>query len=99
MVARICGTLFHKAHIFWHRTPAVKSKSQGAPVTPTSVAYRTARRWALAVAPAGVAPGAATPVAAATTAHRGTLFIVGGGPQPKPLVEEFVRLAGGPGKA
>ncbi|MEP7382578.1 MAG: cyanophycinase [Gemmatimonadota bacterium] len=30
---------------------------------------------------------------------RGTLFIVGGGSQPAELVEEFVRLAGGPGKA
>jgi cyanophycinase len=32
-------------------------------------------------------------------ATHGTLFIVGGGPQPPALVEEFVRLAGGPGKA
>lgn len=30
---------------------------------------------------------------------RGTLFIVGGGSQPPALVEEFVRLAGGAGKA
>lgn len=30
---------------------------------------------------------------------RGTLFIVGGGPQPPALVEEFVRLAGGKGHA
>ncbi len=30
---------------------------------------------------------------------RGTLLIVGGGPQPPALVEEFVRLAGGRGKA
>jgi cyanophycinase len=30
---------------------------------------------------------------------RGTLFIVGGGPQPPALVEEFVKLAGGPGRA
>ncbi len=30
---------------------------------------------------------------------RGTLFIVGGGPQPPALVEEFVRLAGGAGHA
>jgi cyanophycinase len=36
-------------------------------------------------------------VAQATT--RGTLFIVGGGPQPPALVQEFVRLAGGAGKA
>ncbi len=32
-------------------------------------------------------------------ATRGTLFIVGGGPQPPALVEEFVRLAGGAGHA
>jgi len=30
---------------------------------------------------------------------RGTLFIVGGGPQPPALVQEFVRLAGGAGHA
>lgn len=30
---------------------------------------------------------------------RGTLYIVGGGPQPPALVQEFVDLAGGPGKA
>jgi cyanophycinase len=29
----------------------------------------------------------------------GTLLVVGGGPQPAALVQEFVRLAGGPGKA
>src|SRR4051812_6715617 len=32
-------------------------------------------------------------------AVRGTLFIVGGGPQPAPLVKEFVDLAGGGAKA
>jgi len=32
-------------------------------------------------------------------ALQGTLFIVGGGPQPEALVREFVDLAGGPGKA
>ncbi len=35
----------------------------------------------------------------AQSANKGTLFIVGGGPQPAALVEEFVRLAGGPGKS
>lgn len=30
---------------------------------------------------------------------RGSLYIVGGGPQPEALVREFVSLAGGPGKA
>lgn len=42
---------------------------------------------------------AATPSSAqatfASSAPRGTLFIVGGGPQPPALVQEFVRLAGG----
>ena len=79
-------------------------------MTPTSVALRTTRRWALAAALA-VAPAACASAPSADTAatlgaapasaaaHRGTLFIVGGGPQPPALVEEFVRLAGGPGKA
>lgn len=35
----------------------------------------------------------------AQTSPGGTLFVVGGGPQPPALVEEFVRLAGGRGKA
>ena len=30
---------------------------------------------------------------------RGTLLIVGGGPQPPALVKQFVELAGGPGRA
>lgn len=41
-------------------------------------------------------------IASAATAaaqERGTLFIVGGGPQPQALVQEFVTLAGGAGKA
>lgn len=33
------------------------------------------------------------------TASEGTLFVVGGGPQPEALVRRFVELAGGPGKA
>lgn len=37
--------------------------------------------------------------ARASSAVRGTLFIVGGGPQPPALVQEFVRLAGGAGHA
>ncbi len=39
------------------------------------------------------------PPASAMSGTRGTLFIVGGGPQPPGLVQEFVRLAGGPGRA
>ena len=46
---------------------------------------------------AAVVPGFAQSTRA--TAPRGTLFIVGGGPQPPALVEEFVRLAGGAGHA
>jgi hypothetical protein len=39
-------------------------------------------------------------VSARTAAQtRGTLFIVGGGPQPPELVQEFVNLAGGAGRA
>ncbi len=35
----------------------------------------------------------------ASIATRGTLYIVGGGPQPSALVREFVNLVGGAGKA
>lgn len=42
---------------------------------------------------------AAAPLAAQSAAGRGTLYIVGGGPQPAALVQEFVDLAGGRGKA
>src|SRR3954471_8890756 len=38
-------------------------------------------------------------IAQAPRASRGTLFIVGGGPQPPELVRHFVDLAGGPGRA
>lgn len=38
-------------------------------------------------------------VSSAAMAQRGTLFIVGGGPQPDALVQQFVDLAGGRGKA
>jgi cyanophycinase len=38
-------------------------------------------------------------LAGAQPAARGTLFIVGGGTQPPALVDEFVKRAGGPGKA
>ncbi|MFL5605325.1 MAG: cyanophycinase [Gemmatimonadaceae bacterium] len=51
-------------------------------------------RSAPAPAPAFQAATASTPSQA-----RGTLFIVGGGPQPPALVQEFVTLAGGPGRA
>jgi cyanophycinase len=58
--------------------------------------------WVIAAACASAQSGAApaapsvgTPAAPA----RGTLFIVGGGPQPPALVREFVNLAGGPGRA
>jgi cyanophycinase len=38
-------------------------------------------------------------VSAVAGAQRGTLFIVGGGPQPPALVQQFVDLAGGRGRA
>jgi cyanophycinase len=44
-------------------------------------------------------PTPARPAAAISAQARGTLFIVGGGPQPPALVREFVDLAGGTGKA
>jgi cyanophycinase len=47
---------------------------------------------------AAASPTLAQP-ARASSATRGTLFIVGGGPQPPALVQEFVRLAGGAGHA
>ena len=47
-----------------------------------------------------VAAFAAAPLESQQAASaRGTLYIVGGGPQPAALVREFVDLAGGPGKA
>jgi cyanophycinase len=42
---------------------------------------------------------AASAASAGASAGRGTLFIVGGGPQPPALVREFVDLAGGAGRA
>ncbi|MCC6929362.1 MAG: cyanophycinase [Gemmatimonadaceae bacterium] len=58
--------------------------------------WRLALVLALAVA---VAPPARMLGAQGDGAPRGALFIVGGGPQPQALVEEFVRLAGGAGRA
>jgi len=42
---------------------------------------------------------AAPALVAQSRPGRGSLFIVGGGTQPATLVDEFVKLAGGPGKA
>ena len=50
-------------------------------------------------AAAGSAGASASPEHAARPASRGTLLIVGGGAQPPALVERFVQLAGGPGRA
>lgn len=62
---------------------------------PTSTSPRRARlRFALHAVAAALATAAPL-----TAQPRGTLYIVGGGPQPRALVEEFVNLAGGPGKA
>jgi cyanophycinase len=53
-----------------------------------------------ACAPTSSGGSAPTPLARTTaSAGRGTLFIVGGGPQPAALVREFVDLAGGSGRA
>jgi cyanophycinase len=56
--------------------------------------------WTAGCAPASPAGSAPVPLArSAAGAGRGTLFIVGGGPQPAALVREFVDLAGGSGRA
>jgi cyanophycinase len=57
---------------------------------------RAAAVAALAAATA-CAAGSRPSSAPAPAPHRGTLFHVGGGPQPPALVREFVDLAGGPG--
>ena len=56
----------------------------------------TCLAFLLAAACAGQAP---QPSVAASAPTRGTLQIVGGGPQPPALVRQFVDLAGGPGRA
>lgn len=48
---------------------------------------------------AGILFALTASVVSAQPSARGTLFIVGGGTQPPELVEEFVKLAGGSGKA
>ena len=53
--------------------------------------------WSIVAACLLLAATARSLVAQAPT--RGTLFIVGGGTQPPALIDEFVRLAGGAGKA
>ena len=64
------------------------------PVRPFTTLAAAAALWgAVGAAPAGAQ---ASP---ARSAPRGTLFIVGGGPQPPALVKEFVDLAGGAGHA
>jgi cyanophycinase len=61
---------------------------------------RGVRTLAIAAACSGIAVASAVAQSArATAVARGTLFIVGGGPQPPALVTEFVRLAGGAGRA
>ncbi len=58
-----------------------------------------ARRNAFAAALLTLAIAFAVPSASAQSSARGSLYIVGGGPQPAALVREFVELAGGAGKA
>lgn len=62
---------------------------------------RLAPLFLLAAASACTSTARSAPVAdsSAARATRGTLFIVGGGPQPDTLVRQFVDLAGGAGKA
>lgn len=63
------------------------------PLVMTSVLLATG---ACATVPAATPLATSAPAAAAPG---GTLFIVGGGPQPESLVREFVQLAGGAGRA
>jgi len=65
---------------------------------------RLSRRSLLALAfvlASAVTSAASTPLAAqpSTASAKGSLYIVGGGPQPAALVREFVDLAGGSGQA
>ena len=53
--------------------------------------------FVVALAAVLVAPVAS--LGAQAAASQGTLYIVGGGPQPDALVQEFVDMAGGRGKA
>jgi cyanophycinase len=58
--------------------------------------------WVIAAACASAQSGPAPAmqsVGLSSSPARGTLFVVGGGPQPAALVREFVRLAGGPERA
>ena len=58
------------------------------------------RFWILlAAAVTACTPGSRLPSASPTAPARGTLQIVGGGPQPPALVQQFVELAGGRGRA
>ena len=65
----------------------------------TTNVFRVSRALLLGALLCGVAEIATAQAARTSSATRGTLFIVGGGPQPPALVEEFVRLAGGSGHA
>lgn len=60
---------------------------------------KTARRIAAIVVASALGALAVHTVGAQSPATRGSLFIVGGGTQPKALVEEFVKRAGGSGRA
>src|SRR5262249_5199981 len=53
----------------------------------------------LCVVPSGAWFAPPSQPVALTALRRGTLMIVGGGPQPPALVEQFVELAGGRGRA
>lgn len=63
------------------------------------LALKPARPYVHLVAAAFAAVNVATIAGAADAGPRGYLFIVGGGPRPAGLMERFVELAGGKGKA
>lgn len=83
-------------------TAARRRVARAAPRGGQRLLYRAALATLMMVGALGVstnASGAQVQGAASAPQARGTLFIVGGGPQPASLVREFVALAGGPGKA
>jgi cyanophycinase len=82
------------------RRPRPLRRSWRQLVLPAVCALATACATACATTPGATSRAAdAAPAGAGATTGRGTLFIVGGGPQPAALVREFVDLAGGAGRA
>ena len=101
-IAHVRGTLFHVGA--YHRPPdrrGQESPTLFSPAMRLAVSRFVGRTLSVAlttlVIATSVTQAGAQP--ARSPAPRGTLFIVGGGPQPPALVQEFVRLAGGAGHA